>query len=192
MKEIYLDANVIIDLIALECLTEVLEIPSALFRATENVLKEIIDPEERELVESVISRDLLQRVALTEVELLRDYAQLKRILGDGEAATLAVTSSSGATMASDEKGRLRKEALKRLGDERLCGTPELLANAIAGGRLRAQDLEERVHVLAEIAHASAATHREMHFTRILDEVRARRGRQDLASGSQAYRPPKGR
>jgi hypothetical protein len=86
LKEIYLDANVIIDLIALESLTEVLEIPSALFRATENVLKEIIDPEERELVESVISRDLLQRVALTEVELLRDYAQLKRILGDGEAA----------------------------------------------------------------------------------------------------------
>jgi len=42
LKEIYLDTNVIIDLIALDCLIEVLGVPSAVFHATENVLAEIV------------------------------------------------------------------------------------------------------------------------------------------------------
>lgn len=50
-----------------------------------------------------------------------------------------------------------------------------LRRAVRGfrGRLRLRDLEERARSLAEIARASDATHREMHFVKVLDEVRNR-------------------
>jgi len=172
-KEVYLDTNVIIDLIALECLVEVLGTPSIRFHATENVLAEVTYPDEKRAVEYVLAYGLLNKVKLTEIKVLLHYAELKQVLGDGEAATLAVTSHEKAFMASNEKGRFAKEAETLLGSDHIYGTADLLVEAILQQRLSLVELEQRLQNLTAIAEATQIPRREAHLARVVDLVTTR-------------------
>lgn len=58
------------------------------------------------------------------------YAELRRVLGDGEAASLAIAEARGWIVACDEKRRFRREAEARLGAARIVNTPGLIVAAI--------------------------------------------------------------
>jgi predicted nucleic acid-binding protein len=139
------DANVIINLIHAEHLALLAAIPPYEFVIPDNVLSEITKTAQRAALEAAINAGYLVGATITEPAELASYAELRQVNGKGEAACLALAHSRGWLIASDEKGRFRREVFARLGEGRLVTTPGLFVLAIRAGAIS----------IAEADHAKA-------------------------------------
>lgn len=63
-------------------------------------------------------------------------------MGDGESACLAVAASRHWVIAADEKGRLKREIVDRLGEAYLLNTPGAIVIALRSGVLSVSEAEE--------------------------------------------------
>lgn len=110
------------------------------FRIPDEVRAEVIRPDEVARLEVAVASGILDVVEITDFSELSDYAGLRRAgLGAGEAACLALATSRGWSIASDERGKFRRLAAERIGADRLVTTPQMLALAIDAGLLGGQD-----------------------------------------------------
>lgn len=75
----------------------------------------------------------LTQTAITDLAEMLTYADLRRSLGQGEAACLAIADHRGFLVASDETRAFRREAVARIGEERLLTTPDLISRTIRAG-----------------------------------------------------------
>ena len=91
----------------------------------EEVLAEIQDPAQREMVDTVILNGFLALTRIETTSELAFYAEFTRTLGAGESACLAVASNRGWLIACDERRVFLREALARIGKDRLINTPGL-------------------------------------------------------------------
>lgn len=165
-----LDANTLIDLIRLRCLVDVLGIASHRFWIAENVRKEIRDPMQAHEVQATIDAGLLieGRVEQDELEL---YGEMRRFLGDGEAASLAIAQYRGWGFVSYERGRLAREAAERLGLTRFMRTPVLLAQAVRAGSVSLGDLRATAQAAADFQSSDRiARDAAQHMARLAAEV----------------------
>ncbi len=94
---------------------------------------EILDPAQRQAVQATIDGSLLTVVRVEEPREIELYAEMRRVLGDGEAASLAIAEHRGWGFVSYEGRRLAREAMTRLGATRFLRTPEVLAGAVHAG-----------------------------------------------------------
>ena len=69
------------------------------------------------------------------------FAELRHLMGAGEAASLALAIHKGWAVASDEKRAFRREAVARLGQGRILTTPGLYVLAIRAGLLSAAEAD---------------------------------------------------
>jgi len=69
------------------------------------------------------------------------FAELRHLMGAGEAASLALAVHRGWAVASDEKRAFRREALARLGPGRILTAPGLYRVAIRAGLLSVADAD---------------------------------------------------
>jgi predicted nucleic acid-binding protein len=99
----------------------------------------------------VVPNHVVAEIEITDLAEIELYVALRRILGDGESACLAVAATRGWVMAADEKGRLRREEHERLDEAYLVNTPGILVSAIQEGILTADG--------AEALRAVLVTHR---------------------------------
>ena len=76
------------------------------------------------------------------------YAALRRGLGDGEAACLAIAEHRGWLVACDEKKRFRREAEATLGSNRILNTVSLIVLAILEGLVTVGEADEFKEQLA--------------------------------------------
>src|SRR5215470_3847723 len=77
------------------------------------------------------------------------YAELRRIMGQGEAACLAMAAARGWMVASDERRWFRREAVAHLGEGRLVTTAGLLVLAIRAGFLSMEEADHTKAVLEQ-------------------------------------------
>lgn len=91
---------------------------------------------------AAIGRKVLRVESLTEIQTIELYAHLSRRLGKGEAASLALATTNGWLVASDEKGRFRREAEARLGSDGILTTPGLFVLAIRRRLLTVAEADE--------------------------------------------------
>jgi predicted nucleic acid-binding protein len=110
-------------------------LPSYSFVVTKDVIAEIAQPEQRLQVEAALAAGFFRAEELTQPAELALFAELRQLMGAGEAASLALASSKGWAVASDEKRAFRREALTRLGTGRILTTPGLYVVAIRSGLL---------------------------------------------------------
>jgi predicted nucleic acid-binding protein len=142
------DANVLINLIHAGHLGLLGTLPSYQFVIPDDVVSEIIEPEQRGVLDAAFAAGSLHQTTLADPQELALYADLRAILGRGEAACLALAQSRGWLLASDEKRVLRREVERRLGQGRLITTPGLFVLGIRAGVIsveeadRAKDLFE--------------------------------------------------
>lgn len=127
------DANVLINLIHVARLGFCADLPGLSFMVPDHVLREITRPEQRSHLDGALDSGALQLCSITHPEDVSLFTDLTVRLGRGEAACLVLAKRHGWTVASDEKGRFRREALKRVGRHRLIGTPDLFMRAIQAG-----------------------------------------------------------
>lgn len=168
MEEVALDSNVLIDLMDLGCIESLGRLAKFRFWVLENVQGEIIREDQRILLDRLVIAGVLRATAVgagqgCALEELATYARLKEVLGDGEAASLAVAHHRGWICVSYEKGRLRREARALLGN-RFQHTPWLLAEALRAGVKRVSDWEEAMA-------RCASPDRAEHLSRLVEEAR---------------------
>lgn len=143
------DANVLINLCHARQLQLLGAIPGFDFRVPQEVVNELTDSRQREFVEASVNARHLLIETLDQLESLTVFAELRQIMGRGEAACLALAETMGWAIASDEKKRFRREALQRVGPTRLYRTEDLLVRGIHAGILSVDAADECIRLLAE-------------------------------------------
>ena len=141
LKIVVVDANVLINLMHVARLDLCKVLPDLEFVVPNHVHEEIQRPAHREAFDQAVSEGLFQIVLITEPEDIELLAELTTRLGRGEAACLVLAVRHGWTVASDEKGRFRREAAKRIGKDRIIGTADLYIRAIEAGLITIQEAD---------------------------------------------------
>lgn len=129
--DIILDANVLIDLMKLECLSLVLGHEGRRFHIADTVVAEILRPEQAVALQACLQAGTIALAIVEGDEETNWYGPLAIRLGAGDAACMAIAAARGWTLASNEKGRqFRREAKAHLGSARTLKTADFVAELI--------------------------------------------------------------
>ena len=143
------DANVLINLIHVQRLDLLASLPGYEFVVPEDVISEITDSAQRAALEEGLVAAYLRRETISDPSELARYAELRQVMGAGEAASVALAEARGWLIASDEKRRLRREVNERLGPGRLITTLGLFVLAIRAGVMTVEEADEAKGTLEE-------------------------------------------
>ncbi len=135
------DANVLINLFHIEQLPLLGALQGHRFLVPEEVVGEVLDPGQREAVIAAIAAGHLEQVLVDTMEALALFAELRDVMGRGEAACLALAATMACHIASDEKKRFRRRAVDLIGDGRILRTESLLLEAIRQGGLTVEQAD---------------------------------------------------
>ncbi len=86
-------------------------------------------------------------VRLEEIESLRLFSELVQIMGRGEAASLALAVVRSHAIACDEKRVFRREAIARIGANRILSTPGIFVLALRQGLISIEEGDRMKEVL---------------------------------------------
>ncbi len=135
------DANVLINLIHVDRLDLCAQLPGLKFVIPDHVHDEITHPEQRTVLDSAIEAGLFRIAHITDPVDIEALTELIAFLGQGEAACLILAVRNGWSIASDEKGRFRREALALLSEARLFGTVEIYLRSIKAGLISVEEAD---------------------------------------------------
>jgi len=147
-KVVVTDANVLINFLNVGRLDLLTELPGFAFVVPDHVDVEILREDQRGVPNRAYDEGKLQRQALTDLEAIEIFADLRLVMGQGEAACIALARNMGWIVASDERGVVRRKAEDLLGAGRLATTPGLMVLAIKAGIL---DVDEADRLKAALA-----------------------------------------
>jgi len=116
-------------------------LPGYEFAVTLEVVAEIVRPDQKRQIEAALTAGTLRREELSDPASVVLFAELRRQMGTGEAATLALASQRGWAIASDEKKAFRRQALARLGRGNILTTPGIYVAAIEAGLLSVEEAD---------------------------------------------------
>jgi predicted nucleic acid-binding protein len=136
------DANVLINLIHAGCLDLLGSLTAFEFVVPDHVIAEITVPGQQQALQIAFTRGTIRQQSITDPRELATYAGLRRSMGSGEAACLAMAEVRGWLIASDEKRRFRREVIARLGEGRLVTTAGLFVIAIRAGVISVEDADQ--------------------------------------------------
>jgi predicted nucleic acid-binding protein len=136
------DANILINLMHAGRLDLLGALSTFEFVVSDHVIAEITRPAQRQALEIALTRGALSKRSIIGPRELATYAELRRIMGSGEAACLAMAEARGWLIASDEKRRFRREVLARLGEGRLVTTAGLFVIAIRAGAISVEEADQ--------------------------------------------------
>lgn len=148
---VVVDANIVINLLHAGRLTLLKQLTGYRFVVPEDVVAEIALPNQRQELDSAIAAGWMHVVTISDVDDLTRYVELRQILGKGEAACLVLAQRHAWLIASDERGRFRREVTTRVGLDRLVNTAGLFVLGIRAGLLSIED--------ADAAKATLERHR---------------------------------
>jgi predicted nucleic acid-binding protein len=129
------DANVLINLCHASLISLLDRLPGYAFIVTPEVDIEVTVPDQRRAVDEMFARAKVRRESLQSMAELRIFAELRQVLGLGEASCLALAQCRGFCLASDERRAFLREATARLGEGKILTTPGLMLLAIRAGLL---------------------------------------------------------
>ncbi len=132
-RTVVTDANVLINLMHVARVDLCGELPDLEFVVPDHVREEITTAESRATLDEAVANGIFEIAEITEPEDIALFADLTRRLGRGESACLVLADRHGWTVASDEKRRFRREAVSRIGTDRILGTADLYIRAIRAG-----------------------------------------------------------
>jgi predicted nucleic acid-binding protein len=156
LRIIVTDANVLINLIHVARLDLFADLPDLEIVVPDHVRDEIRAPHQRTMLDSALNRGLFRIALITDPKDVDLFVDFTTYLGRGEAACLVLAVRHGWTVASDEKRRFRREAARRIGDERIIGTADLFIHAIRAGLVTLEEADADKALLEESARAQQA------------------------------------
>ncbi len=127
------DSSFLINFLVLDRMHILGGLPQFRFHVLNHVRVEIRYEDQRARLQAAVERDIVTELEIIEPSEVLLYDELRRFLGDGEAASLAVAVRRRWVIAADEKGRFRRELFDRLGENYLLDTAGALVTAIKAG-----------------------------------------------------------
>ena len=94
---------------------------------------EITDRAQRAQLLKAIQDKTLRIIKITDPLDIQEYFQLRKVMGQGEAVCLTLAENKGWIVGTDEKRRVRREILERLGKWKQITTVDLMVLAIRSG-----------------------------------------------------------
>lgn len=143
------DANVLINFCLIQQVSLLGALPDLEFIVPEEVVDEITDASQRALVKTEIEAGSLKTAVLDSPQALELFAQLRGLMGQGEAACLAMAATEGAHIASDERKRFKRKAVELLGEGRILRTEDLILRAIRGALIDVAQADSFKRILEE-------------------------------------------
>jgi predicted nucleic acid-binding protein len=147
------DANVLINFCHIERLPLLGQLAPWRFKVPEEVIDEVADAGQRAVVDAAVDAGHLEAFVLSDVAALSLFADLRAVMGRGEAACLASAATAHHLIASDEKKRFRRRAIELLGEASILRTEDLLIRAIQLGHLTVAQADACKVILAEHRYA---------------------------------------
>ena len=141
-RNVALDACVLINFLNVDRISILGELPQYRFYIPDAVHDEVIRPEQRRGLAIAYQKGIVYREDTPQIEENKVIAELTRSMGKGEAACLAAAQCRGWMLASDEKGKFKKMAVERIGQERIIGTADILCAAIRGSIITVPQADE--------------------------------------------------
>ncbi|WP_423957640.1 hypothetical protein [Bradyrhizobium sp.] len=111
-------------------------------------MAEIIIPDQAAALTAAIGNGWIKQTRIEDSVSLALFAELSAIMGRGEAASLALAAAGDFDIACDEKRVFRREAVKRLGTDRILTTPGLFVLAIRAGTITVEQADSAKVLLA--------------------------------------------
>lgn len=148
-SKVAIDTSVLINLIHVDRLALCDQLPAFDFVIPDHVLHEITRYGQRDILDRALGANMFQLISITDPEDIAAFAELTMHLGRGEAACLVLAETKGWFIASDEKGRFRREALARVGETRILGTVKIYTAALQAGLLSVEQADKDKAVLKE-------------------------------------------
>jgi predicted nucleic acid-binding protein len=136
------DTNVLLNLAIVDRLDLLGAFPELRFCAPREVIDEVLSPRERARVDHALACGLLHETVLEDFSALSLFSGFLQVMGQGEAACLALAVQQGAWVASDEKRAFRREAERHLGPGSILNTPGLIVLAIRRNVLSLDEADE--------------------------------------------------
>jgi predicted nucleic acid-binding protein len=143
------DACVLINLALTDHLNLLGSLSSFEFLVPGEALGEVLRADLRLRVNDALSAGWLQEDSLENPASLALYADLRRALGAGESACIALAAERDGLVASDEKRVFLREARRCLGEGRILNTPGLFLLALRRGLLSVAEADEAKLLLEE-------------------------------------------
>jgi predicted nucleic acid-binding protein len=143
------DANVLINLIHASALFLLGCLAGYEFIVVEEVVAEITVPDQAAALTAAIGSGWLKQMRVDDPVSLALFAELSAIMGRGEAASLALAATGKFDIACDEKRVFRREAVKRLGTDRILTTPGIFVLAIRAGAITVEQADNAKVLLAQ-------------------------------------------
>jgi predicted nucleic acid-binding protein len=141
VRVVVTDSNVLINLMHVSRLGLLGSIPGHEFVVPDHVREEIVNPNQRALLDNAVNDGWLKLEPITDLDAIATFAELIAHIGRGEAACIAIASKHGWHIASDEKRRFRREAEARVGSDRILGTLDVFVLAIEAGLLTVEQAD---------------------------------------------------
>jgi len=135
------DACVLINFLIIDRLDLLSRNARFCFVVTEHVTGEITDPVQSAALRVALQKVEIEQVDLTDPEGLVLFAELRKTLGKGESAAIALAARRGWAVATDDS-QTRREIERRLGKGRLLTTPGILVEAIHSEALTVEGADE--------------------------------------------------
>lgn len=142
MRIVAVDASVLINFLLLDRVDILAALPDHHFVVSDAVFKEIMRPDQKDLLSDAFDANYLKRQEKSDTNELRIFAKLTEVMGVGEAACLAAAECRGWLLASDERGLFLRVARKRIGEHRVLTTPEILFRAITSEIITVEQADE--------------------------------------------------
>jgi predicted nucleic acid-binding protein len=142
------DANVLINLFHIGQLPLLGALPPYRFRVPREVLAEILDPAQQAAVRTCLDAGHAEETVVDTMASLALFAELRDVMGRGEAACLALAATTGSHIASDEKKRFRRRAIELIGEARILRTEQIIVEAIRRNQMTVQEADAHMGTLA--------------------------------------------
>src|SRR5437867_2060655 len=134
-RVVVVDTSVVINLVHVNRLDILGRLDGWEFVVPEQIVEEVSEPSQAAMLMDALIAGHLRKEPSTKTAELEIYAELRQVMGRGEAACLAMAQSRHWVVASDERGRFLREGKSRLGEARIINTPGILLLAIRRGVL---------------------------------------------------------
>jgi predicted nucleic acid-binding protein len=142
------DANVLINLFHIGQLHLLGALPPYRFRIPSEVLAEILDPAQQADIRTCLEAGHLEEIVVDTMASLELFAELRDVMGRGEAACLALAATTGSHIASDEKKRFRRRAIELIGEAKILRTEHIIVEAIRRNHMSVQQADTHKATLA--------------------------------------------
>jgi predicted nucleic acid-binding protein len=135
------DSSFLINFLVLDRMDLLGGLPQFRFHVVNHVTAEIRYENQRVRLQAAVGLGIVTEIEVTDPDEVLLYDELRRFLGDGESASLAVAVGRGWAIAADEKGRFRRELFARLGEDHLLNTLGVLVTAVKAGVIAVEEAE---------------------------------------------------